>query len=123
MGQQVADARQPHALRRRQRHDARAEARFGRPARQHVHDSAGGECFGETYIGRYGAGQRWHYFSAQRRDEVIAFKHFDSAEPIPGLGAAAAVAAVAPHTAFEHPDTPADAPLRASLELRVLAHF
>lgn len=80
------------------------------------------ERTGETYIGRHSPGQRWHYFAHQRRDEVIVFKHYDSAQPQPGRGPGA-VAAVAPHSAFEHPHTGPNTPLRASLELRVLAYF
>lgn len=72
---------------------------------------------GQTYAIRHSARHRWHYFPRLTRDEVIVFKHYDSAAVDgPRTGAAA-------HTAFEDPTTPPDAEPRRSLELRVLALF
>jgi hypothetical protein len=67
---------------------------------------------GETYIGRHNPAHRWFHVSNQTRDEVIVFKSFDSAR-----------ADVTLHTAFEHPQTPPDAPLRESVELRAFAFY
>lgn len=67
---------------------------------------------GETYIGRHNPAHRWFHVSNQTREEVIVFKNFDSAR-----------ADVSLHTAFEHPQTPPDAPLRESVELRAFAFY
>ncbi len=75
---------------------------------------------GETYAGRHRPTHRWYWFPHQRRDEVILFKHFDSAA-LDGRGSA--IAAAVPHTAFEDPETPADAPPRESIELRAFVFF
>ena len=72
---------------------------------------------GETCIGLHNPAHRWYFFPEQRCDEVILFKNFDSAAGLAG------VAGVVPHTAFDDPDTPADAPLRESIELRAFAFF
>ena len=49
------------------------------------------------------------------RHEALVFKQYDSQ-----LGG---VARFVPHTAFDLPDIPADAPLRESIELRCLVVF
>lgn len=72
---------------------------------------------GETYAVVHDPSHRWYHVSAQRRDEVIGFMHFDSAADPLGNARAAA------HTAFEHPRTPPGAPPRESLELRVALAF
>jgi hypothetical protein len=58
--------------------------------------------------------QRWYYVPEMRPDEVLLFKLYDS-DP-------SAVQWTA-HSAFEHPDTPSDAPPRESIELRTIAFF
>lgn len=70
---------------------------------------------GEIYQALHNEEQRWWYFSAMTRDEVLVFKQFDSA---PG-----ALARFTPHAAFAHPHTPAGAPLRESMEIRCLLMF
>ena len=72
---------------------------------------------GETCIGVHNPDHRWFFFPAQRRDEVIVFKNFDSAAGTQGI------AGVVPHTAFDDPSAPADAPRRESIELRAFAFF
>lgn len=69
---------------------------------------------GEIYQVRYNAAHRWAFFSELQPHEAIVFKQFDSA-----TGAAR----FTPHAAFEHPDTPPDAPPRESVELRCLVLF
>ena len=75
---------------------------------------------GETYACRYRSTHRWYWFPRQRRDEVIVFKHFDSAAV---EAANPAIAAAVPHSAFDDPDTPACAPPRESIELRAFVFF
>ncbi len=58
--------------------------------------------------------QRWYYVPEMRPDEVLVFKLFDSD--------ASAVQWTA-HSAFDLPDTPANAPPRESIELRTIAFF
>ena len=75
---------------------------------------------GETCIGIHNPMHRWFFFPEQRRDEVIVFKNFDSAA---GIAGTAGIAGVVPHTAFDDPTAPADAPRRESIELRAFAFF
>ena len=70
----------------------------------------GGEIFGL----RYDPAQRWYYFSEMDQDEVALIKGFDSD---------GGRARFTPHSAFEHPATPIDAPPRASIEVRTFAFF
>lgn len=72
---------------------------------------------GETCIGLHNAAHHWFFFPHQRRDEVIVFKNFDSA------AGASGITGVVPHTAFDDPATPQDAPLRQSLELRAFVFY
>lgn len=69
---------------------------------------------GETYGVAYNPGQRWFYVPDLRPDEVLLLKCWDSD---------ASVARFAPHTGFEDPTTPADAPPRESIEFRTIAFF
>ena len=69
---------------------------------------------GEIYGLAYNPGQRWRYVSALAPDETLLIKCWDSAET---------VARFAPHTAFEHPATPAGTPPRESIEFRTIAFF
>ncbi|MFN0182742.1 MAG: CmcJ/NvfI family oxidoreductase [Aquabacterium sp.] len=72
---------------------------------------------GQTYAVLHRAEHRWYWFAQQCRDEVIVFVHYDSER------GEAAITCASPHTAFEDPAAPVDAPPRQSLELRVLAWF
>ncbi len=72
---------------------------------------------GQTYAVLHRAAHRWNWFPRQTRDEVTAFIHYDSATAL------APVTGAVPHTAFENPLAPADAPPRRSVEMRVLAWF
>jgi hypothetical protein len=67
---------------------------------------------GEIYQVMHRPTHQWWYFPAMTRDEVLIFKQFDSA---PGP-----TASYTPHAAFEHPATPANTPLRESIEIRCL---
>lgn len=67
---------------------------------------------GEVYSLAFSPAHRWLYFSAQRADEALLLKCYDSAE---------AVARFTAHTAFDDPTSPPDAPARESVEVRTLA--
>lgn len=70
---------------------------------------------GEIYLATHSPSHRWSYFSAMDRHEALVFKQYDSQ-----LGG---VSRYTPHAAFDHPETPADAPLRESIEARCLVVF
>ena len=70
---------------------------------------------GEIYAVIYNPRHRWFYFPRMERDEVLLIKCFDSATD--------GRARLAVHTAFEDPTTPADAPPRESIEMRMFAFF
>jgi hypothetical protein len=67
---------------------------------------------GEIYLATANPIHRWAYFSHLQSDEAIVFKQFDSSllEPC----------RFTLHAAFEHPETPSDAPRRESIEARIL---
>lgn len=70
---------------------------------------------GQTYRLRYNPRHRWFYFPEMRRNEALVFKVYDSAQD----GRARFV----PHTSFEDPTSPPDAPPRQSIEVRAFAFF
>jgi hypothetical protein len=70
---------------------------------------------GEIYNVSYSPGHRWFYAPRMRRDEVLLFRCYDSAQD----GRARFV----PHTAFEDPSAPAVVIPRESIELRALAFY
>ena len=63
----------------------------------------------------YNPDQRWYYFPRMRPEEVVLIRCFDSA-----LEGAARFSA---HTGFDDPETPASAPPRESLEVRMLVFY
>jgi hypothetical protein len=67
---------------------------------------------GEYYLVASNPAHRWLYASAMEQSEALLFKSYDSRTD----GTARFVA----HSAFIDPTTPADAPLRESIELRAL---
>ncbi len=70
---------------------------------------------GETYQLLHNPAHRWFYYPRMRRDEALVFKTYDSATD----GRARFV----PHTSFDDPSAPPDAPPRRSIEVRTLAFF
>lgn len=68
----------------------------------------------EGLVVAHSPAHRWHWFSDLGRDEVIMFKTNDS-DP--------ERAHSVPHAAFDNPDCPADAPPRASIEMRAIAYW
>ncbi|KAH8073006.1 hypothetical protein BXZ70DRAFT_748481 [Cristinia sonorae] len=71
---------------------------------------------GETFSVAYAPGHKWKYLRGMTPDELVLIKCYDSQED----GKTALLTA---HTAFEDPSTPPDAPLRRSLELRLLVFY
>jgi len=66
---------------------------------------------------RPSAQHKWFYFPGMTRDEVLAFKNYDSAAPQPANG-------IGMHTSFDDPATPPSAPApRESIEIRVLCFW
>lgn len=70
---------------------------------------------GENYLVQESSRHRWAYFSEMDRNEALVFKQYDS--QVNG------VARFTPHSAFDLPDIPADAPLRRSIEIRCLVTY
>jgi hypothetical protein len=70
---------------------------------------------GELYLVRDSSRHHWAYFSEMDRGEALVFKQYDS--QVNG------VARFAPHSAFDLPDIPPDAPLRQSIEIRCLVTY
>jgi len=79
----------------------------------------------EYYFSAYDDRHDWYYFPRARRDEAILVKNWDSwGEDF----ARKAVEETVPttfafHTAFEQTGQPADAPVRESMEVRMVAFF
>ena len=92
-----------------------ADARSIAPEDLHVSERRYPDRVGQTYRLSYNPAHRWFYFSAMRRDEALVFKVYDSMKD----GRARFV----PHTSFENPLAPPDAPPRRSIEIRTLAFF
>ncbi len=67
---------------------------------------------GEIYHVAHGPGQRWYYAPEMTTDEAILIKGWDTLDD--------GRAIFTPHGAFNHPDTPDDAPPRESIEIRTL---
>lgn len=69
---------------------------------------------GEAYQVLHSPAHRWAYFERLDPAEAIVFKQYDSSLD---------VSRFTPHAAFELPDVPPGAPLRTSIEARVLVLF
>jgi hypothetical protein len=67
---------------------------------------------GEIYLLSHSPYHRWFYFAEMDRHEALVFKQYDSQ--------VSGVSRYTPHTAFDLPDIPSDAPLRESIEIRCL---
>lgn len=66
------------------------------------------------YSVSFNPNQRWYYVPQMRPEEVLVFKLFDSNSDAVQWTA---------HSAFEHPNTPADAAPRESIEIRTISFF
>ena len=65
----------------------------------------------EAYVVAHNPAHRWAYFRDMQLDEVLLFRSYDSS---PGWRAGV------PHSAFDDPTCPADAPARLSVEARAI---
>jgi len=70
---------------------------------------------GQTYRLKYNPNHRWFYFPEMRRDEALVFKVYDSEKD--------GRARFTPHTSFDDPTSPPNAPPRQSIEVRAFAFF
>ena len=68
----------------------------------------------EAYVVRYNPEHRWIYYRDMRPDEVLIFRGYDNG-PTWRAGV--------PHSAFDDPSCPPDAPPRMSIEARVYAIY
>jgi hypothetical protein len=68
----------------------------------------------ESYVLRFNAAHRWHYFRDMTRDEALIFVTNESDRARPHH---------VPHTAFDDPTCPASAVPRSSIEIRVVAYY
>lgn len=73
---------------------------------------------GETCAVHHNPEQKWWYWSRQKNDEVLLIKCSDTDTNVGG--GAPGKKGRTPHTAFEHPGTPAGAKGRESIEVRCL---
>jgi hypothetical protein len=64
---------------------------------------------------RHSPRHHWWYFPHMTKDQAILLKTYDSETD----GCARFIG----HTAFDDPDTPRDAPMRESIEIRTIAFF
>jgi hypothetical protein len=94
---------------------ALADARSVAPADLLVAERRYPHRVGQTYRLKYSPSHRWFYFPELTRDEAIVFKVYDSEKD--------GRARFTPHTSFDDPATPPDAPPRQSIEARALAFF
>lgn len=92
-----------------------AEADSLRPEELIATDLVYEDRVGEIYEFAHDPAHRWVWFPEMTRDEVLLLKSYDSATD--------GRARFTPHTAFAHPDTPADAPARQSIEVRAFLFF
>ena len=70
---------------------------------------------GDIYEVKHNPDHRWFYFSEMKKGEVILIKGYDSL--LDGR------TRFTPYTAFHHPDTTDDDPLRKSIEVRTFINF
>ena len=94
---------------------ALCDARSIRPGDLIATDLVYPDRVGEVYSVGYNPAHRWFFYPGVGPDEAILIKTYDSLED--------GTARYSAHSAFEHPDTPADAPPRESIEVRALVFF
>jgi hypothetical protein len=70
---------------------------------------------GQTYRLKFNPSHRWYYFPEMRRDEALVFTVYDSEKD--------GRARFTPHTSFDDPSSPPNAPARQSIEVRAFAFF
>ncbi|MBT0669164.1 hypothetical protein HT136_12405 [Novosphingobium profundi] len=79
-------------------------------------DNAAGEVIWtfEAMLFAFNPAHRWFYWPDMSVNEALVFKRYDSDPTRPWF---------VPHTAFEDPTAPADAPARASVEMRTISYW
>jgi hypothetical protein len=92
-----------------------ADAQSLSPADMVVTERRYPDRIGQTSAITWNPAHRWYWFPRMRPDEALVFKVYESLRD----GRARFTA----HTAFEDPNTPADARPRESIEIRTLAFF
>lgn len=70
---------------------------------------------GEIFVMRHSSGHRWWYFPRMTPENVVLLKTYESETD----GRARFLG----HSAFDDPNTPPDAPVRESIEIRTMAFF
>ncbi|KAI8632619.1 hypothetical protein F5Y19DRAFT_491279 [Xylariaceae sp. FL1651] len=70
---------------------------------------------GQTISITYSPDQKWYYLDQQQTNEVTFIKIWDNQDD--------AIAKLCAHCAFPHPETPPNAPLRESMEVRCLVFY
>ena len=90
--------------------DARSVAPSDLVATDIIYPDRRGEIYNLTYSPKH----RWWYVPDMALDEALLIKCYDSRQD---------VARFTPHTAFENPQTRANAPARESIEFRAVAFF
>jgi hypothetical protein len=73
------------------------------------------ERTGEIFVMRHSSAHHWWYFPGMTPADALLLKTYESETD----GRARFLG----HSAFEHPDTPPDAPTRESIEMRTMAFF
>lgn len=73
------------------------------------------ELQGQTVSITHSPDQRWYYLDQQQTNEVTFIKIWDNQDN--------AIAKLCAHCAFPHPETPPNAPLRESMEVRCLVFY
>ncbi|KAI1798152.1 hypothetical protein LXA43DRAFT_978982 [Ganoderma leucocontextum] len=71
---------------------------------------------GQTFSVKFNPAHKWKYQRGMEPDEFVLIKCYDSQDN-------STTAIFTPHTAFEDRTTPKDAPLRESIELRLLVFY
>jgi len=93
--------------------DARSVPQSSLMVADAIFDQAGRPEWGfESWLVAHDPAHRWAWFPDMTRDEAIVFRTGDSDNPRP-----------VPHVAFDNPLAPADAPPRASIEMRCVAYW
>jgi len=92
-----------------------ADARSLSPQDLVISERRAAERIGQTYAITYNPAHKWYWFPLMRREEALVFKTYESMKD----GRARWTA----HTAFEDPNTAANARPRESIEIRAFAFF
>ncbi len=92
-----------------------ADARSLSPQNLVISERRAAERVGQTYAITYNPAHQWYWFPHMRREEALVFKTYESMKD----GRARWTA----HTAFEDPNTAANARPRESIEIRAFAFF